>query len=1286
MAQAESTKIDGKDRPQNLTGVDDASLEQSIKTLLAQPELKISKSRLTNLFESIGSHTLMLSLEGRQEEFLVFTSLHISLLIKCAPNFEDRLIPLCHATHLHLSNIPKNFSVLTVKNNLITAMIHFHKWKLAYDQAKILCQEIEEELKTHPNLQREMTKILEKEAIKIELDLHESDRKLLILLLSTYLNMILGGRGAFKGKIDELSKLIPIIQKGYKISNKILCDEEFSRKFKQVLKSLISPPNPISCSQTKVDENAKKKSKSRSKDSGENQKSQIVKEICGENFNIGRLRKKSTDSSLKQSSFKYFMAASKKSSKGSKFLSNNLNKHSRSGNSPIDFSDGNFSINSKNGEGKFIKLKMQKSMTNPSSFKLMNSKKKQKLDKEDHSSHDNYNQTVPEADPLNEETINKDQSKIKLGTGNLESPSSKVSKKTNSVIIKKRISTQIRSLTDAAVTSKAPEFKENKEDKIRKPSICLHARDVGHSEVGTEFHQEEIDSRSMNIPLDHNIMNPRKDSNMSKSKATLRSIILMDDKDKKKEEKSSKQIGYRRNKTLNNQDENPRGTSIMLPISPQQTPIKRENSGGQSEHRASHNRPQTRKEDSEEAMSITIKKQPKIEIIPNDGIPMRESEKKDPHHNQTLKHINERNSRARLSMMPESQPRRESQSPNLVRSFNIKSSKNEIKNLPEYERSIYPLPETTDRGLTEVHTVSSQANYRPMDLHKREEINFPFQLQTPVANPLGRSFYMECPSRSFIQLPSMTQLPPNSFLEKPTTPPSNTNKKDLVKEYMSIKNKAEIDHFSMLPPNQTGNLVDVIGDRTALLQMVDRLLSENRDLQVKLKIKSGVNSAGDSGDFTHSSVNVPENLDENKQNNSKPARPSHEKLGSRSVMGNYMIHGSKSSTHIDSSQKLLNPNADSPNNRKPGTATRLEIPRSYGFSMKVEELSSRPKLDSFASISQSNQFGGLQPPAYIMRGHRSSTNIPTPVTRVLDNKDRTRTSIYNIEDDLFGNRKENLGMHLFCPNWDQYKQNFFGESVKVVRIQTIEGCGDMICSYIKAKTNERKDLVFEVATYISGDKDAKSPSPGSLSFKAEDAVSYSAMELAPLLESLDLSFIDIYPNSVAINYFVEFLLRYVLIRYVSLNINYETKSVRTEIRPWPPIVDCVSEVFYQGLIHNANLIYAENRKFWICLTMSTNLLFKVKLRFEVTFDKQTFEDCFSVSAQHQDITNDNSLRLKLLDFSNIKTSDKAAVDLCDLVDEQKVHSSIGNSQESDDFEPQVGRDDSRLHLGARVPH
>ena len=1261
-------------KSQSLNGFDESdSIEKVIRTILADPEFKPSRTKLEKVFEKIDSHTLILSLEGKHEELLLFTSMHVSLLIKCAPKFEDRLLNLAHVMNLHLANVPKSFCVLTVKNNLITAFIHFHQWKRAYDQATLLCGEIDTEIKNNPKLNENIQQVLDKKLANFdEVSLEEQEKRILVLLLSTYLNLILGGRAVFKGNIDELSKLIPIIQKGYKLSSRLLKNDDFSKKFKHVLKSLMSPDYQTTTA-NQGESTLVKPSESPPIKTDEKEKEEIVQEICGENVKESLIRKKSSDSSMKFTSLKNYMVSKQSSFKTSKMNLKHFKDVNPRTNSPatnsekVTSSQSKFFIASKHySNKKEIAIKLNKPQSSHNSFKISFSKRnksnKAALDQSQEAT-SQTRQPVPEVDPMNEETMNKEQSKHWPNPDGEISPPNKVSKVLpTSLVIKKRVSSQIRSLTDTSPNTKekTPDYVNNlKEGRIRAPSICLkdalkfHNQNQSVEDIEAFGDDHESHSASQEKKKDRR----KRSSQLYRSKATLRSIVNMDDKSQKKIECESRI--YKRNTSLNSKEEKPQGASIMITPSPLQSPDKvdDQSTSDHAQHQAQRRDPQ--RDQSEEPMSITLKKNPKLELKPVASLPGLPDESppnqnKESPHNQTLKQFNERPSRKKLTGLQIYPQTQDHVHPNLVKSFNNKQSPKNGKD----ERVMNPGLMTTERGMTEIHTVSSQANFRLHEMRRREEPDISYAIQGGIMPHLSMGYFKDWPSAAYVAVPNhaMRQTGGGSPENHTITPPSNQQRLnqsgDIVQEYMSIKSKADHDQYVASRENQISSLNEIIGDRTKLLNMVQSLLSENRDLQVKLKIKSGVNSVADSGDFSHQSGHPSDPQEETRSKVSKPVRATQDTLGFKTINGN-MDHTSKSSNQIERKPTPTLNVAPSPSHLSPPSNNKLAVPRLSGFSMRVDQLSAASisnRGESLTSFGQNLAVIQSQTPNYQYRAHRSSTNIPSNVVQRLgDNKDKIKTNIYDSsikEEESASPQKDGFGFHSFNPKWDQLRQNFIGESIKVIKSYLLEGCPDLLCSYIKVKMNQdSKELNFEVATYlVAGGQGMTTSSIGIKNFNTEEPKTYTEEKLAQILENLDMNFIDIYPNCIVANQFVEYMLRFILIRYTRTVIDNERRSIRTEITSWPQIADSVLEVSYMNAQYNAHLVHNEGKKFWLSFVSNTSQrVARVKLRVEVWFDKPTFEESYRLTSASDHQINDNSFRLKFLDSSNIQPEDRAAV-------------------------------------------
>ena len=207
--------------------------------------LPVESKALSFLLDKVDKKEAFFCRIGDFDELFGLANQHLCLIVKYA--ILTRQHPFLVADLRKLSfrladgfrKSPDSLLKLTVKNNLLTAMIHYGESAEARRLAVSIISKVESAVMSDRRVQRRLNWQGYKSGDSALSPLEDSLRSKVMILLSSYLNLVLSA-STFKGKArEELSYHITIVKQGYKIASQVLGEEEFKLKFKNVLKSLL---------------------------------------------------------------------------------------------------------------------------------------------------------------------------------------------------------------------------------------------------------------------------------------------------------------------------------------------------------------------------------------------------------------------------------------------------------------------------------------------------------------------------------------------------------------------------------------------------------------------------------------------------------------------------------------------------------------------------------------------------------------------------------------------------------------------------------------------------------------------------------------------------------------------------------------------------------------------------------------------------------------------------------------------------------------------------------------
>ena len=169
-------------------------------------------------------------------------------------------------------------------------------------------------------------------------------------------------------------------------------------------------------------------------------------------------------------------------------------------------------------------------------------------------------------------------------------------------------------------------------------------------------------------------------------------------------------------------------------------------------------------------------------------------------------------------------------------------------------------------------------------------------------------------------------------------------------------------------------------------------------------------------------------------------------------------------------------------------------------------------------------------------------------------------------------------------NKNKMKENFKGESVTVVRTHTIESFNGRLTSYIRvSRTVDKKDFKFELSAYLNeaGEGDTGSSHIQKMNI---DTLVIAERDFFEILCRCKQSHINLCPNFLLINENIDFLLRYLVVRYLDLVIDYKSSTIRPIITEKPLSVLQIPQIDYMNAKVACEVIHNKKNNFWVVLS------------------------------------------------------------------------------------------------------
>ena len=174
---------------------------------------------------------------------------------------------------------------------------------------------------------------------------------------------------------------------------------------------------------------------------------------------------------------------------------------------------------------------------------------------------------------------------------------------------------------------------------------------------------------------------------------------------------------------------------------------------------------------------------------------------------------------------------------------------------------------------------------------------------------------------------------------------------------------------------------------------------------------------------------------------------------------------------------------------------------------------------------------------------------------------------------------------------ERMKENFKGDSVTVVRTHTIESFKNTVCSYIKATfSEESKEFSFELNAYVSETGGASRLALEDRNIKSM-SIKKSVMNEKEFFEvvcSLEQAYVDTMPNTLLVNTNVEYLLRLLVVRYLCVTLDLEKNSLTPHISNRPAAILELEGLGYLSHSYTARVVHNHDSKFWLVISNSSS--------------------------------------------------------------------------------------------------
>ena len=193
------------------------------------------------------------------------------------------------------------------------------------------------------------------------------------------------------------------------------------------------------------------------------------------------------------------------------------------------------------------------------------------------------------------------------------------------------------------------------------------------------------------------------------------------------------------------------------------------------------------------------------------------------------------------------------------------------------------------------------------------------------------------------------------------------------------------------------------------------------------------------------------------------------------------------------------------------------------------------------------------------------------------------------------------------------KENFKGESVTVVRTHTIESFNDTVCSYIQVKFDKDTtgEFKFELNAYVSEGSGLGSGDSGRLDKSSVKVTGkrlntmmvnkkiMSEKEFFETLRSCEQIFVDTNPHTLLVSQNIEYLLKYFVVKYLTVVVNQSDNTITPTIRSKPDFSHEIESLGYLDGCFSAKLVHNYGYNYWLFIVNATTGRYKYITQGEV---------------------------------------------------------------------------------------
>jgi hypothetical protein len=163
---------------------------------------------------------------------------------------------------------------------------------------------------------------------------------------------------------------------------------------------------------------------------------------------------------------------------------------------------------------------------------------------------------------------------------------------------------------------------------------------------------------------------------------------------------------------------------------------------------------------------------------------------------------------------------------------------------------------------------------------------------------------------------------------------------------------------------------------------------------------------------------------------------------------------------------------------------------------------------------------------------------------------------------------------------EKLKENFKGDSVTVVRTHTIESFNCTVSSYIRTFISpDRTHLRFELSAFLN--EESTQDEGSRLSRMKMDKVEIEAKDFFQILIGCDWSHLNLSPNYLLLNEYVDWLLRLLVVRFLDVEVDVQANIIRPMITSKPTVLAQARPVEYMGSHLTASLVHNQGCAFWV---------------------------------------------------------------------------------------------------------